>query len=104
MQFGCFGLLVETAAHLGEDQGQQIERGELGGEGLGRGNADFRTGAGDETQAVLSHQRRLGNVADAQRALHAERLGMLQRGQGVGGFARLRDGHDQVCGSGTESR
>jgi hypothetical protein len=48
--------------NLGEDQGQQIEGGELGGKGLGRGNADFRTGAGNETQAVLAHQEDSGTL------------------------------------------
>ena len=95
MQFGRLGLLVETTTHLGENQGQQIQRGELRGEGLGRRDADFRPGAGNEAQGVLAHQRRLGNVADTQRPRHAERLGMLQCRERVGCFARLGNRHYQ---------
>jgi hypothetical protein len=89
---------------LGQGQGEQEQRGELGGEGLGRGDADLGAGAGHEAQRGFAHDGGFGHVADGQRAAHAQRLGVLERGQGVGGFAGLRDGDDQGSGSGTDSR
>ena len=94
-QFLGLHRFAQTSAQLGDDQRQQVERGELRGEGLGRGDADLRTGARDEAQRVGAHQRRLGHVADAQRLRHAERLGVFQCGQRVGRLARLREGDDQ---------
>jgi hypothetical protein len=43
----------------------------------------------------LAHDGRFRHVADGQGARLAEALGVLERGQGVGGLAGLRDGDDQ---------
>jgi hypothetical protein len=40
----------QRAARLGDGEREQRERGELGGVGLGRCDADFRTGARDEPE------------------------------------------------------
>ena len=76
--------------------------GKLGGEGLGRGDTDFRAGAGDESQFRFTDDGRLRHVADRPGFLLPEALGMAQRGQGVGGFAGLRDGDDQLARIRTE--
>jgi hypothetical protein len=68
----------------------------LGGEGFGRGHADFATGLGQQGQIGLTHQRADADVADRQAGEEAQLL--AQRGQGVGGFAGLRDGHEQGVG------
>ena len=99
-QVVAFGLFVDAAAQLADDQGQQEQRRELGGEGLGGGDADFRPGAGDEAQRTFAHDGRFRHVADGQRAGVAELLGVAQRGQGVGSFAGLRDGDDELIGVG----
>ena len=46
----------------------------------------------------LADQRAFGDIADRQRQFLAERLGVLQRGDGVGRFARLGDRDDQRIG------
>ena len=91
------GLAVgrEFATQLGHHHRQQEQRRQLGGECLGRGHADFRAGPGQEAQLAGADQGGFGHVADRQGVGHALALGVLQRGQRVGGLARLRDGDDQ---------
>ena len=74
---------------------QQQQGGQLGGEGLGRGDANLGSGAGHQHQVGGAHQRALGYVADGQGRAEAAGLGLLERGQGVGGLAGLGDGHHQ---------
>ena len=57
MQQFLFTLARQAAAHLGQHHGQQRQRRQLRGEGLGRGDADLRTGAGEEAQFGRAHQR-----------------------------------------------
>ena len=97
VEVGGFLFGAQAALDLGGDEHEQEERGELGGEGLGRGDADFRAGAGDEAQRAFAHDGRFRHVADGQRLGLAERLGVAQRGQRVGGFTGLRDGDDQLA-------
>ena len=79
----------------GQTEGHQGEDGHLGGKGFGRSHANFRTrvrvgaGLGD------AGNRRTHHVADADDG-RALALGELDGGDGVGGFARLRDGDDDV--------
>ena len=55
---------IEAVAQLGE-RGRQREQGdELGGERLGRGNADLGTGTGVVDQPARARDRALGDVAD----------------------------------------
>jgi hypothetical protein len=77
----------QNSALLGQHQRQHEERGELSREGLGRGHADLGAGTRQEAQLRGTDEGRLGHVADAQGVGHPERLGMLQGGQGIGGFA-----------------
>jgi hypothetical protein len=72
------------------------QRDQLGGEGLGRGHADLGAGAGVEHQLAGARDRAFRHVADRQRVLLAQRLGVFQRLHRVQGFAGLRDGDDQV--------
>ncbi len=65
------------------------------GEGFGRGHADFAAGLGQQSQVGFTHQRADADVADRQAGEEAQLLGIAQRGQGVGGFAGLRDGDEQ---------
>ena len=95
LEVGLLRLAGEPAAQLRQHQREQKQRGELRGERLGRGDADLGPGAGQETQPRLAHQRALRHVADRERLVLAERLGMLQRGDRVGSFARLGDGDHQ---------
>ena len=65
------------------------------GEGFGRGHADFATGLGQQGQVGFTHQRADADVADRQAGEEAQFLGVAQRGQGVGGFTGLGNGHEQ---------
>ena len=69
---------------------QAGDGGELAGEGLGRGDADFRAGERRRGGVGETRDRRGRHVDDADR-LGAVRLGVAQRSERVGGFARLRD-------------
>jgi hypothetical protein len=66
--------------------------------------ADFATGLGQQGQVGLTHQRADADVADRQAGEEAQLLGVAQGGQGVGGFAGLGDGHEQVSGCTTTLR
>lgn len=95
--FGFLGI-GQAAVDLRQGQGQEEQRRQLGGEGLGRGHADFDAGAGDVGQLALAHHSAGRDVADGQRMVHAEAARVLERGQGVGRLAALRDGHHQGVG------
>ena len=101
----------ERAAQPAELHREQVERGELGRERLGRGDADLRAGVRVERAAVaLARDRRADHVADRER-LRAARLRApsppracrrsrpTARSRGTG-RARRRAGR----GSGTRSR
>ena len=85
---GPFG--VEAAAELAELEGEQKERGELRGEGLGGGDADFGTGVGVDGAVGFAGDHGADDVADGD-GLRAERDHFALRGEGVGGFAGLGD-------------
>ena len=89
-----FGV-AQVAARLGQRQRQQEQAGQLGGEGLGAGHADFDPGTGDVGQLTFTHHGAGGHVADGQGVRHTQALRVAQRGQGVGSFARLGDGDHQ---------
>ena len=82
-----FPLARQPAARLGERHREQHERGELGGEGFGRGDADFGTGPRQESKLRGAQQSRFRNVADRQTVAMAERPGVMQRRERVGGLA-----------------
>src|SRR5207237_1150380 len=70
--------------------GEAGERGELGGEGLGRGDADLGPGVGAQGPVGLAGEAALGDVDDGERLVPAA-LEVAQRRQRVGRLARLRD-------------
>jgi len=90
-----FLRLAQAAAHLGQHQREQEQARQLRRERLGGGHADLDAGARDVCQLAFPHHRAGGHVADGQGLGHAQALGVAQRGQRVGGLARLRDGDHQ---------
>ena len=94
-QGGTLPRLIVVTAQPGQRNGEQIERGELRGEGLGGGHANFHTGAGEVLELGQSHHGAGGHVADRERRVHSQALRVFQRSQGVGRFAGLRDDDDQ---------
>ncbi|MNS40655.1 hypothetical protein D3C72_729800 [compost metagenome] len=91
---------INAAMQLAQHHGQLEQRGQLSGEGLGRRHADLGTGAGVTDQFAGARNRAFRHVADRQRVLVAQRLGVLQRFHRIQRFAGLGDGHDQVLGIG----
>ena len=93
------GFLRDVAALLAEVEREGEQRGELGGEGLGAGHADFRPGVGGDDALRLARDGGADDVADGEggRALGDHlKLG----GDGVGGFAALGDEQAERAGDG----
>jgi hypothetical protein len=65
---GAFLVSASTVprSSLRRAQDQESQRHQLGGEGLGRGDADLRPGMGHQHQVGFTHDRTLGHVADRQ--------------------------------------
>ena len=74
--------------------GEQEQRGQLAGERLGRGDADFGAGVSDDGAGGFARDHGADHVADGQR-LRSLLFGFALRGQRVGGFARLRNHHGE---------
>src|SRR5690606_21778418 len=87
-----------AAALLGQGGGQPQQGDQLGGEGFGGGDTNFRAGLGQQAPVSFAHQGAAGHVADGQGAQVTLGLGMTQRSQGVGGFAGLGDSNKQGIG------
>ena len=98
LQVGGLLLIAQLALDLRQRQRQQEQPGELGRERLGRGDADLDARAGDIGQLALAHHGAGRHVADGERVRHAQALRVAQRGQRVGGLARLADRHHQRPG------
>ena len=78
-----------AARHAGA-HGQRCQHRQLAGEGLGRGDADLRAGQGRQDHIGFARDGRFPHIDDrADR--HACLAAIAQRGQRVGGLARLRD-------------
>ncbi len=86
--FGFLGI-ADALAHLADGQCEQEQAGELGGEGLGGGHADFDAGTRDVGELAFAHHGAGGDVADGQGVFHAHAACMLERGQRIRRFARL---------------
>ena len=86
------GLGSQRAADLGQVQREQVERDELAGEGLGRGDADLRAGVRVDRPVGFAGGHAADDVADGD-AARALALGFPEGGERVGGLARLGD-HD----------
>jgi hypothetical protein len=83
---------IENAANFAKMQREEIEGGELAGEGFGGGDADFGAGVGLDSAVGFAGDHGADHVADGE-GLGAASLGLALGGDGVGGFARLRDHH-----------
>ena len=70
--------------------GQQGKDGECGNKGLGGGDADFRAGVHVDAAVVFAGDGAADDVDDGEGAVAAA-FGFAQGGQGVGGFAGLRN-------------
>ena len=57
---------VDGAAGAGEAEGEAGERGELGGEGLGGGDADFRAGDGEQHGVAFAGHGAFRHVEDGE--------------------------------------
>ena len=97
LQHAATGRRVEVAAQAAEIDGEQVEGHQLGGEGLGRGDADLRTGVGVDDAVALAGDGGFDHVADRQH-LAALVVGFAQGRQGVGGLAALADHQGQGPG------
>ena len=77
-----------VAAHGGQLEAEQVERGDLRGEGLGRGHADLDPRAGEQRGVRVARGLRAGDVGDRQ---HGGALigGQAHGRQRVRGLARL---------------
>src|SRR6516162_4503851 len=81
---------MPRAAEMDRKQGQH---GDLGGEGLGAGDADLRSGVKVDAAVHGSGDGAADDVADAERALSLA-FRFAQGGQRVRSFARLSDADD----------
>ena len=80
----------DGSADLREMQREDEERGELGGEGLGGGDADLGAGVGVDGAVGLAGDSGADDVADGE-GLGAFGDQLALGGEGVGGFAGLGD-------------
>ena len=85
-------VVVDHAARAAQRHGQRREHGQLAGEGLGRGDADFRPREGRGGDVAFARDGRGRHIDDADDLL-AMGLGVAQAGQRVRRLARLRH-HD----------
>jgi hypothetical protein len=79
-------------------EGEEEERGELGGEGLGAGHADLRAGVGGDGSLGLAGDGGADDVADGDGA-GAEGVQLALGGDGVCRLAGLGD--EQADGGGS---
>jgi len=89
----------DGAANLREVKGEDEEGGELGGEGLGGGDADLGAGVGGEGALCFAGDGGADDVADGEGfGSFGGELGL--GGEGVGGFAGLGDEEADGAGVG----
>ena len=105
---GEFGELVDEvegfgfgdgSADLRDVEGEDEERGELGGEGLGGGYADLGAGVGGDGALGFAGDGGADDVADGE-GLGAFGDELALGGEGVGGFAGLGDEEADGAGVG----
>eukprot|EP01135_Chromosphaera_perkinsii_P008173 Nk52_evm1s1172 gene=Nk52_evmTU1s1172 len=84
----------QVAAHLGQEQSQQVAGGDLTEVRLGRGHRDLGADVQVQRGIGLARDGRAAGVADRD-DLRALLAGVADRHQGVHGLARLGDRHDQ---------
>ena len=92
-------FLGDGAAELGEVEGEDEEGGELGGEGLGGGDADLRAGVGGDGALGLAGDGGADDVADGEGfGTFGDEFAL--GGDGVGGLAGLGDEEADGAGVG----
>ena len=89
----------DGAADLGEMEGEDEEGGELGGEGLGGGDADLGAGVGGDGALGFAGDGGADDVADGE-GFGAVGDELALGGEGVGGFAGLGDEEADGAGVG----
>ena len=94
----CVG---DGSADLAEFEGEEEERGELGGEGLGGGDSDFGAGVGGDGALGFAGDGRSDDVADGE-GFGAGGDEFALGGEGVGGFSGLGD--EEADGFGVDER
>ena len=99
IQIGTLGFDSQLSTQFGQRAGQCKQGDELGGEGLGRGHADFCTSSGVDQQIRRTRNSAFLDVTDRQRPFMAKRFGVFQCFHGIERFARLRNGHNQRIGA-----
>ena len=86
--------LVDAAEFVGGVEGEEVQHRQLRGVALGRGDRDLRPRPGVERVVGELGDRAAHDVHDAQHGSPAG-LALLERGDGVGGLARLGDHQHQ---------
>ena len=84
----------QGAAQLGEAQRQQLQRGDLGDEGLGRGDRDLESRARVDHGVGLARERGIDDVGDGDH-VRAPTLGLARRLDRVDRLAALGDADHQ---------
>ena len=77
---------------------EQIDRGDLAGEGLRGGDPDLEPGAGEEHRVGVAGRLAAHHVGDREN-VGAALAGQPHRRQGVGRLARLGDADDEIVGA-----
>jgi hypothetical protein len=90
---------VSWPRSLGQIEGEEEERGDLGGEGFGGGDADFGAGVGVDGAGGVAGDHGSDDVADGD-GFGAEGDHFALGGEGVGGFAGLGDEQAEGVGVG----
>ena len=88
---------ADDAARLAGGDGEAGEHRQLAGEGLGRGDADLGPGERRQHGVGLPRDRRLAHIDDRHDVL-ALRAAIAERGERIGGLARLRDEQRRAAG------
>ena len=94
-ELGLVGVGQFAARLAGRDR-ERRQHHQLAGEGLGRGDADFRAGQRRQHGLAFARDGR-GRHVDHGERVHALRLGVAQRRQRVGGLAGLRNEDRQIA-------
>src|SRR5262249_15483623 len=87
-------LFGKRSALLGQEEREDVSRDHLRSESLRRGDADLRPGVRVEGAVSFARHHRTLHIAD-RHAPAAFLFRLAQRGQRVGGLARLRNDHHQ---------
>ena len=96
MRQRLFVIFGENAAGASGGDRQARERRQLAGEGLGRGDADFRSGKRRHEDIAFARDARCRHIHDREDMLFV-RAGIAQRSERVGGLSRLRNEDREIA-------